>query len=363
MPLNFVRNDITRMRVDAIVNAANNSLLGGGGVDGAIHRAAGPRLLEECRTLHGCETGQAKITAGYDLPCRFVIHTVGPIWHGGSRGEPELLAACYRNSLALAKANGCESVAFPMISTGVYGYPKAAALQIAVREITAFLADNDMTVYIVVFTGEAVQVTGRLFGEIAAYIDDVYVDAHYDPYREARRSAIFDDAAPLADAMPAAPAGNRPEPRASRGLFRRGSKEKPVCADAEETHAQAVPASLDEMLAQMDEGFPAMLLRKIDERRITDAECYKRANIDRRLFNKIKNNPGYRPGKQTVLAFAIALKLSLDETREMLSKAGYSLTHSNKSDIVVEYCILRGIYDIVEINQVLFQMDLQPLGY
>jgi len=336
MPLHLVRNDITRMRVDAIVNAANHSLLGGGGVDGAIHRAAGPKLLEECRTLHGCETGRAKITRGYDLPCKYVIHTVGPIWQGGGHGEPGMLAACYRNSLTLAREYGCESVAFPLISAGVYGYPKAEALQIAIREITAFLADNDMTVYMVVFTGNTVELTTKLFGAVKAYIDDVYVETHYDAPRETLRSQHI-----RADA----PTMSQPREAAFFG------------------ESVAAPMSLDDMLAQMDEGFPAMLLRKIDERHMTDAECYKRANIDRRLFNRIKNNPGYRPGKQTVLAFAVALRLSLEETREMLSKAGFSLTHSSKSDIVVEYCIMNHIYDIFEINQVLFKLDLQPLGY
>ena len=341
MPLHLVRNDITRMRVDAIVNAANHSLLGGGGVDGAIHRAAGPKLLEECRGLHGCETGRAKITRGYDLPCKYVIHTVGPIWRGGGHGEPELLASCYRNSLKLAREYGCESVAFPLISAGVYGYPKAQALQIAIREITAFLADNDMAVYMVLFTRDSVEVTGKLFGAIKAYIDDVYVDAHYDAAREATRSLNIRANAPMMS-----------KPR-----------EATFYGDAAFGEDAAAPMSLDDMLARMDEGFPAMLLRKIDERHMTDAECYKRANIDRRLFNKIKNNPGYRPGKQTVLAFAVALRLSLEETREMLSKAGFSLTHSSKSDIVVEYCIMNHIYDIFEINQVLFKLDLQPLGY
>ena len=328
MPLKLVRDDITRMQVDAIVNAANNSLLGGGGVDGAIHRAAGPGLLAECRRLNGCETGQAKLTGAYNLPCKYVIHTVGPIWRGGGHGEPELLAACYRNSLALAAQAKCESVAFPMISTGVYGYPKAEALRIAVREITDFLMDHDMEVTLVAFSKDAVQASRKLFGDIAAYIDDVYVAAHTDEPRESRRAT-------------------------------RLTQEDVCFSDAE---LCAPTMSLDDMLAQMDEGFPAMLLRKIDEKHMTDAQCYKRANIDRRLFNKIKNNPGYRPGKQTVLAFIIALRLSLDEAREMLSKAGFALSHSSKSDIVVEYCLINGIYDIFEINEVLFSLDLPLLG-
>jgi len=340
MPLEIVRNDITKMAVDAIVNAANTSLLGGGGVDGAIHRAAGPQLLEECRTLHGCKTGEAKITKGYRLPCKYVIHTAGPIWQDGHHGEEALLIACYRNSLELAKAHGCETVAFPLISSGVYGYPKAQALKVAIDTITQFLFENDMTVYIVVFSKDAFEISSKLFSDIEAYIDDVYVEEHLDYPRESLRSRLQ-----------------------SKYLRQAQMYEELDECCAAPMAPTVSEACLDDMLNQIDESFAEMLIRKIDESQITDAECYKRANVDRRLFNKIKNNPAYKPSKQTVLAFAIALELSLEETKDMLMKAGFALSHSNKADIVVEYCIMTGNYNIIEINQVLFKLDLQPLGY
>lgn len=337
MPLEIVRNDITRMSVDAIVNAANTSLLGGGGVDGAIHRAAGPQLLEECKALHGCKTGEAKITKGYELPSKYVIHTVGPIYQDGHHGEHDLLVSCYRNSLELAKEYHCETVAFPLISAGVYGYPKAEALKVAIDTITQFLLENDMTVYIVVFSRDVFEISSKLFSEIEAYIDDVYVDEHLNRPSEAKRRRLQ-----------------------SRYMEKAKAYDEPdLCCTA----SMPVEACLDDMLNQIDESFAEMLIRMIDKKGITDAECYKRANVDRRLFNKIKNNPLYKPSKQTVLAFAIALELSLEETRDMLMKAGFALSHSNKADIVVEYCIMTGNFNIIEINQVLFKLDLQPLGY
>ena len=325
MPLSIVRNDITTMKVDAIVNAANESLLGGGGVDGAIHRAAGPDLLKECRTLGGCKTGEAKLTRGYRLPAKFVIHTVGPIWHGGGHGEREKLVSAYRTSLALALEQGCETVAFPLISAGAYGYPKDQALKVAVDTIGDFLLAHDMTVYLVIFDRATYTIGGKLFADIAAYIDDRYADAHTDS-RETRRRQVAMASMPMA-----APVG-------------------------------AVLPSLDEALGRMDESFSQMLLRKIDERGMTDAQCYKKANIDRKLFSKIRSDVHYRPSKPTAAAFAVALELSLEEARELLGRAGFAFSHASKFDIIVEYFIARQNYNIFEINEALFAFDQSLLG-
>ena len=329
MPLQIVRDDITTMKVDAIVNAAKESLLGGGGVDGAIHRAAGPGLLAECRTLGGCKTGQAKITKGYRLPAKFVIHAVGPVWRGGGHGERELLVSAYRASLELALANRWETVAFPVISSGAYGYPKDQALQVAVDTIGAFLLEHDMTVYLVVFDRAAYTIGRTRFAHIAAYIDDRYVDAHTDS-GETRRMALA--------SMP------MEEP----------TWMSPPCA--------AAPFGLDEALSKLDESFSQMLLRKIDERGMTDAQCYKKANIDRKLFSKIRSDVHYKPSKPTAMAFAIALELPLAEAREMLEKAGFAFSHASKFDIIVEYFIAHQNYNIFEINEALFAFDQSLLG-
>ena len=328
MPFHMIRGDITKLQVDAIVNAANNSLLGGGGVDGAIHRAAGPKLLEECRTLGGCETGQAKLTGGYNLPAKYVIHTVGPIWRGGNRGERELLVSCYRNSLELASKEGCKTLAFPLISAGVYGYPKDQAVQVAVETIQSFLLTHDVSVTLVLFDRDAATVSKSLFTDISSYIDAQFIKEHADQGPECVRREV--------------------------AFYRDAVKGMPMSA--------GVPGSQKEALSHIDESFSQMLLRKIDAAGLTDAQCYKKANIDRKFFSKIRNDPHYRPSKPTALAFAIALELDLNETQELLRKAGFTLSHSQKLDIIVEYFILHGNYDIFQINQALFAFDQSLLG-
>ncbi|MBR2929511.1 MAG: O-acetyl-ADP-ribose deacetylase [Oscillospiraceae bacterium] len=340
MPLAIIRNDITKMNVDAIVNAAKESLLGGGGVDGCIHRAAGPALLAECRTLGGCRTGDAKLTGAYRLPCKYVIHTVGPVWNGGDFGEREKLISCYRSSLTLAKEHGCESVAFPLISSGIFGYPKDQALRVAVDTISEFLMDHDMMVYIVIFDRAAYQIGGKLFADIAAYIDDHYVDEHSDAFREQQRRKsslqIKKLEEPFYDCMPL-----------------------PMCMPMASNVGNAFPK---DFVMELDAGFSETLLKLIDRTGKKDSEIYKKANVDRKHFSKIRNNPDYKPSKATALAFAIALELDLEETKDLIARAGFALSRSSKFDVIIEYFILQKIYDVFQINEALFAFDQSLLG-
>lgn len=348
MPLQLIRQDITQMHVDAIVNSANKHLSTGSGVNGAIHKAAGPELLQECLSLGGCQTGEAKATAAYRLPCKHIIHTVGPVWHGGSYGEKDALTACYRNCLMLAHKMGCQSIAFPLISSGVFGYPKDQALKVAVETISAFLfeRDTDMLIYLLIFSKEAMQTGSKLFAGIQQYIDDNYVDSRVDDRRESiraqRAAEAWDDEASCF--MPA--------PCIAR----------PLCASSAEKEDGYEFDCLENALQQIDESFSEMVLRKIKEKGMKNADCYKKANLDKKHFSKISNDIHYKPKKQTAVALAIALELDLAETRELLMKAGLALSRSDKFDIIVEYFISHGMYDIFEINEVLFFHDQPLLG-
>jgi O-acetyl-ADP-ribose deacetylase (regulator of RNase III) len=356
MPLEIVRNDITQMKVDAIVNAANNSLLGGGGVDGMIHRAAGPELLAECRTLNGCETGQAKITKGYRLPARYVIHTVGPVWHGGQHGERELLSSCYRNSLRLAAENGCESVAFPMISAGAYGYPKEQAMDVAVETVRRFLEEHDLTVYLVVFGREEFLTGKKFFRAIREYIGDAYAEEHMDRNVEYSRRMLWrrDRAAAMqADQALASKAAER------------FAEDEGVCDAPGPASQQPLPKAApdwEKIVKRTDESFSEALLRLIAASGMTDVECYRKANVDRKLFSKIRSNPAYKPSKPTVCAFAVALELSPGEAQAFLRKAGFALSRSSRFDLILDYCFRHRFYNLDEINEVLFQYDLPLLG-
>lgn len=332
MPFSLVRNDIVNMRVDAIVNAANSSLAPGGGVCGAIFAAAGRTALEKaCRAIGHCDVGDAVITPGFNLPARYVIHAVGPIWQGGTRGEAALLQSCYTRALHLAQENGCESIAFPLISSGIFGYPKPQALRVAINAIEEFLLKYEMQVYLVIFDRAALLISERLYENIQRYIDDRYVELRAFPRQAAEALPHARQRAEQADLPLAAP-----------------------CATPGKR-------SLDDLLGHLDESFSRMLLRLIDEKGMTDVEVYKRANLDRKLFSKIRKE-GYNPSKQTALALAIALRLNLDETKDLLGRAGYALSHSNKFDIIIEYFIEEGVYDIFEINEALFAFEQRLLG-
>ena len=332
MPFSLVRNDIVNMRVDAIVNAANSSLAPGGGVCGAIFAAAGRTALEKaCRAIGHCDVGDAVITPGFDLPARYVIHAVGPIWQGGTRGEAALLQSCYTRALHLAQENGCESIAFPLISSGIFGYPKPQALRVAINAIEEFLLKYEMQVYLVIFDRAALLISEQLYENIQRYIDDRYVELRAFPRQAAEALPHARQRAEQADLPLAAP-----------------------CATPGKR-------SLDDLLGHLDESFSRMLLRLIDEKGMTDVEVYKRANLDRKLFSKIRKE-GYNPSKQTALALAIALRLNLDETKDLLGRAGYALSHSNKFDIIIEYFIEEGVYDIFEINEALFAFEQRLLG-
>lgn len=339
MPFSIVRNDITKMSVDAIVNAANTALQRGGGVCGAIFAAAGAeKLQKECDKIGKCNVGEAVITSGFDLQAKYIIHAVGPIWCGGGLNEAQLLHDCYINSLRLALAYSCQSVAFPLISSGIYGYPKDQALQIAISAISEFLMHHEMMVYLVVYDKSAFALSEKLFSDIEKYIDDHYVEAH--EIRKRRRELEPYEFQQMSDVQAVIV---EKQPYVSMTVV----KEKPA---------------LEDIVDQLDETFSQMLLRRIDEKGMTDIETYKRANIDRKLFSKIRSDKNYKPGKATAIAFAIALELDLDEALDLLGKAGYALSRSNKFDVIIQYFIDQGQYDIYEINQALFAFDQNLLG-
>lgn len=335
MPFEIVRNDIVNMQVDAVVNTANPNPVIGSGVDSGIHKKAGHELLVARQKIGCIDFGDAAITPGFDLDARYVIHTVGPVWKDGSHREEQILSSCYRNSLTLAKEHECESIAFPLISTGNYGFPKPLALQIAVREISTFLLENEMQVYLVVFGKEAFALSEKLFKSVSSYIDENYI-----------RSKTLDEYG--TESM----YGSRFETRRIR---------EQECFDM--SVGTAIPIDSDDwgqLLKDLDAGFSETLLQLIDRTGKKESEIYKKANVDRKLFSKIRNNMDYRPSKTTALAFAFALELDVDETKDFISRAGFALSHSSKFDVIVEYFLVNGNYNVFELNEVLFAFD-QPL--
>lgn len=328
MPFEIVRNDIVNIKVDAIVNTANPRPIIGAGTDKAVHDKAGARLLLARKEIGNIAVGEAAITPAFDLDANYVIHTAGPIWKDGRSGEEELLASCFRNSLGIAKKKDCESIAFPLISTGSYGFPKPLALQIAVREISSFLMENEMQVYLVVFEKQSFELSEKLFKSVSSYIDANYVS-------------------------------DKMNLEYGTSKVRRRNYEDMLLHESSYEITSKMP-NLDGMLNNLDRGFSETLLDLIDRTGKKDSEIYKKANVDRKLFSKIRNNVNYKPSKATALAFAIALELSMDETDDLLARAGIALSQSNKFDVIVRYFIENKKYDIFELNSVLFEFD-QPL--
>jgi len=334
MPFTIVRQDITKMKVDAIVNAANTDLQMGGGVCGAIFKAAGPKWLQDaCNKIAPIKTGGAAITPGFDLPAKYVIHAAGPVYSHWNREQSRvLLRSAYIESMKLAEEKGCESIAFPLISSGIYGYPKDEALEVARLAIEEYLQDHDMEVYLAVFDKSSFLISKALLGGVESYIDEHYVDTH----RIARRQLLDVEEMALGQAATPYP------PMAA-----------PMTAPAQ---------GLDDLMDNLDEPFSDALLKLIDAKGKTDVEVYKKANIDRKLFSKIRTGKGYTPKKPTILALAIALELTLPETEKLLERAGYALSHASKFDVIVEYFIVSGKYDIFQLNEVLFSYDQPLLG-
>ena len=334
MPLKIIRQDITKMKVDAIVNTTNEEMIGYSGVDFMVHQGAGELLDIECEKIAPLGLGEAKITNGYNLDAKYIIHTSGPVWRGGLSGESIILKSCYLESLKLATKYGCESVAFPLISSGVYGYPKDKVLKFAISVIKDFLLQNELTVYLCVYDRESYEFSRSLFKEISDYIGD-----NVCAYEE----SFF---APKMSAMPV-----YHEDDCCSASFGSSSK------------SSSPETTFEDYMQKMDKSFAYKLFDLIDERGMTDVECYKKANVDKKTFSKIKCNPDtYRPSKQTAVAFAIALRLTVDETQELLASAGLTLSMSFVFDKIIYYFIERGNYDIFEINEALFEFDQVLLG-
>ncbi len=319
MPFEIIRQDLTLMNVDAIVNSANHLPFIGGGVDGAIHKAAGPKLIEARQHIGNIPVGKAYLTDGFFLPSRYVIHTVGPVWEGGTKHEETLLASCYQSSLELALNHQFSSIAFPLISSGVFGYPKDQALNVAIHAIKQFLNNHDLMVYLVVYDETSFELSKERMSKVMSYIQRNYVD----------------------------------EERVNHRQLRQMEKSRIVTSDIISSNENY---SIDRILEfELEKTFSESLLSIIDRKHLTDVAVYRKANIDKRHFSKIRSNTHYHPSKYTALALCLALELNLDQTKDLIGKAGYALSKSNLFDVIVEFHIKNAIYDIYEINQVLFK--------
>ena len=351
MPLKIIRQDITKIKCDAIVNPSNRHLWPGGGADAAIHEAAGPELLEYCQKLGGVSVGEAKITPAFNLPCKYVIHTAGPEWDGGLSGERVLLRSCYKESMKLAIQYRCKTVAFPLIASGLYGYPKDKVLKEAMDVSSKFLKHYEMDVYIVVYDKTAYSISRELYDDVQSFVDNFYVEMHsdmFDNFREEDTYASYKVGRIMCDKLSAPE-----EPIEDCSI------EPSFCCDS----APFQSKRLDRMLQEMDKGFAETLFDYIDKKGLTDVEAYKCANVSRKTFSKIKCDKHHKPSKITAISFAVGLHLNLDETKHLLSTAGLALSRADKFDVIIEYFIMSGKYKTIhDVNEVLYQFDQLLLG-
>ena len=346
MPFKIVRNDITKMQVDAIVNTANEELIYSTGTDYAVYQAAGAeQLLEERKKIGVLREGEVAITSGFNLPAKYIIHAVSPLYIDGESGEEELLRSCYGKSLELAWENDCKSIAFPLISSGSFGYPKEEAMQIAVDEINAFLLKRSMLIYLVVFGGEATRLGRNLYPDLESYIDQNYVSAKQEEeygkkfFKAASRERSRNMAMPTVSMAPA------PLQSVKQDCYMVDSVE----CDAEE-YWEECESELDERIQHLADTFQQYLLYLIERKGLSNAQVYKRSLVTKQLFSKIKLNPHYHPDKATAMRLCVGAELNLDETKDLLARAGYALSPCDKRDIIFSYFIEREIFDMIEID-------------
>lgn len=330
MPFVIVRNDIANIQADAIVNTANPRPVVGAGVDARLHEAAGPGLLEARQKIGNIAPGEAAMTRAFHLNAKYVIHTVGPVWRGGFLGERRTLRSCYDRCLRLALEQGCRSVAFPLLSSGHYGFPKDKALKIALEAFTDFLTVHDMDILLVVFDPHSYRLSEKLFQSVESFIDENYVNLHQTERRSMSRTCA---------------------PMAAR-----------ACEDMAMLMAVSMPQSLEDLIRTADAGFTETLLQYIDRTGKKDSVIYKKANLSKQHFSKIRNNPDYKPTKPTAIALCLALELDLEATGDLLSRAGFTLSNSSKFDLIIRYFIQRKNYNVVEINMALYEFDQPLLG-
>ena len=322
MSFKIIRNDITKVKADIIVNTANPRPIIGKGTDTAIYHAAGEKeLLAEREKIGNIPPGEARATLAFNLSAKHIIHTVGPAWVDGNHGEKDILHSCYANSLELAKKLKANSIAFPLIATGIYEFPKYEALNIALAEIGKFLLINDMNVILVVFDKKSFELSEQLTGHIDEFIDEHNVNLIRQHEYNSHHSRL--------------------------NLNRRISDRT---------------RTLDDVLNNVGDNFQQRLFKLIDASGMNDVEVYKKANIDRKLFSNIRCKENYKPKKKTAIALAIALKLDMSTMLDLLSRAEIAFSPSNKFDLIIKYFVINGIYDIFEINAALFKYGQPILG-